>query len=136
MNSPIVAACAAISLAVWASAAQAKDEHSLDSPTYKRCMGATMANIEQRECIEDELARQTTAIGATYKTLMVSIADPAQKIELRDAEREWIKQKTKRCDNAGNDFKGGSEQQTVIDACLLSETEGRILYLRKLTSAH
>ena len=71
-------------------------------------------------------------LNDTYKAVMDSMVSDAQKIKLRDAEREWIKRTATKCNAAGKESAGGSAEPLMIDDCYIQETETRTLYLRKI----
>jgi uncharacterized protein YecT (DUF1311 family) len=124
----------AVTFVLCAGSTFAKDgEDRLDTPTYKKCMeSAGGVTVAMRECTADELVRQDKMLNDTYKVVMGSMVSNAQKIRLRDAEREWLKHTKKKCDAAGAAFGNGTAGPLAIDDCYLSETETRMLYLRKL----
>ena len=125
---------AAVTFVLCAGSTFAKDgEDRLGTPTYKKCMESSGGVTgEMRECIADEQARQDKMLNDTYKVVMGSMVNNAQRIRMRDAEREWLKRTKKKCDARGAAAGNGTAGPLVIDDCWLSETETRTLYLRKL----
>jgi uncharacterized protein YecT (DUF1311 family) len=85
-----------------------------------------------RGCLADELARQDKMLNDAYKAAMASMVNNAEKIRLRDAEREWIKRTAVKCNAAGKDSAGGSAEPLMIDDCYIQETEARTLDLREI----
>lgn len=127
-----IAALAAASL--WAAAAGA-DEPSVDtyySKTFNDCMAAAGGStLPMRDCQGAEYQDWDKALNQIYQTLMAS-RTPAEKTELRDDERAWIKHTKAKCDHAGDDEAGGSLQGIEVQGCYLDETIRRAVYLRGL----
>ena len=125
---------AAVTFVLCAGSTFAKDSADrLDTSTYKKCMKSSGGVTgEMRECIADEQVRQDKTLNDTYKVVMGSMVNNAQRIRMRDAEREWLKRTKKKCDARGAAAGNGTAGPLVIDDCWLSETETRTLYLRKL----
>ena len=125
---------AAVTFVLCAGSTFAKDSADrLDTPTYKKCMESSSGvTVAMRECIADEQVRQDKMLNDTYKVVMGSMVNNAQRIRMRNAEREWLKRTKKKCDAAGAAAGGGTAGPLVIDDCWLSETQTRTLYLRKL----
>jgi uncharacterized protein YecT (DUF1311 family) len=108
----------------------------LDTPEYKKCMDeADGVTSEMHGCLADELTRQDKILNDTYKVFMDSMVNDAQKTQLRNAEREWIKRTARKCNAAGKESAGGSAEPFMIDDCYIQETEARTLYLRKLSQS-
>jgi uncharacterized protein YecT (DUF1311 family) len=125
---------AAVTFVLCAGSTFAKNsEDRLDTPTYKKCMeGSGGVTVAMRECIADEQVLQDKMLNDTYKVVMGRMVNNAQRIRMRDAEREWLKRTKKKCDAAGAAVGNGTAGPLVIDDCWLSETETRTFYLRKL----
>ena len=102
------------------------------SKTYTTCMdaagGSTMPMLD---CIGAEHDSWDASLNSIYQTLMTS-RSAAEKTQLRDEERVWIKRTKSKCDHAGDDEQGGSLQGVEIDMCYLDETIRRAVYLRAL----
>jgi uncharacterized protein YecT (DUF1311 family) len=118
---------AAFALAGAAVAAGYEDR--LDSADYRACKDTT-TGIGEAACAAAESDRQDATLNAVYKSLMARTASPARREELRDAERQWIRRRDAKCNHAGDDFEGGTQQNAMIGLCNVSETEARILWLR------
>jgi uncharacterized protein YecT (DUF1311 family) len=134
MKSIALGGVVALTLVLCPGSVFAKDrEDRLDTPAYKKCMDeANGITSEMHGCLADELARQDKMLNDTYKAVMDSMVSDAQKIKLRDAEREWIKRTATKCNAAGKESAGGSAEPLMIDDCYIQETETRTLYLRKI----
>jgi uncharacterized protein YecT (DUF1311 family) len=122
----VILACLSLS-----GTALAHDEDRLDSKDYRECTD-NLTGIGEAACANEELDRQDAVLNATYKSLMARTTSEARRSELRDAEREWIRRRDHKCNHAGDDFAGGSQQPAMIAICNVSETEARIIYLRSL----
>jgi len=124
----LIAAVATINGA--ATAAPAKVD-AYYSKTYTECMKTGVSTMEMRDCISAEHDQWDAALNQIYQTLMGS-RTPAEKTELRNDERAWLKRQKAKCDHAGDDEQGGSLQNVEIDQCYLDETIRRAVYLRGL----
>lgn len=123
-----------LTLGLFLGSAFTKDrENRLDPSAYKKCMDeANGITSEMHGCLADELARQDKMLNDAYKTAMDSMVNDAEKIRLRDAEREWIKRTAVKCNAAGKESAGGSAEPLMIDDCYIQETEARTLDLREI----
>jgi uncharacterized protein YecT (DUF1311 family) len=128
-----VAAASALAAALGSAAsAQLPPVDTYYSPTFKACMAAANGSTyPTRDCIAAEHADWDKALNQIYRTLMES-RSPAEKVELRDDERAWLRHTRAKCDHAGDDEAGGSLQQVEIDECYLDTTIERAVYLRGL----
>ena len=131
MHRKMIIAAAIAACALVGAAAAGGYEERLDSADYRACKDTT-SGIGQAACANAELDIQDAALNAAYKSLMARTASPARREELRDAERQWIRRRDNKCNHAGDDFEGGTQQNAMIAMCNVSETEARILYLRSL----
>jgi uncharacterized protein YecT (DUF1311 family) len=133
MNYRLLALIAAMTAAVVASTARA--EPSVDvyySKTFNDCMAAAGGStMPMRDCQDAEHQDWDKALNQIYQTLMAS-RSPAEKVELRDDERAWLKRTKHKCDHAGDDEAGGSLQPIEVQGCYLDETIRRAVYLRGL----
>ncbi|HVN00654.1 MAG TPA: lysozyme inhibitor LprI family protein [Caulobacteraceae bacterium] len=129
----VFAAAATVIVAMGASAAWAAPAsvEAYYSRTYKTCMDGAVSTMETRDCVNAEHDDWDKALNQIYQTLMAS-RSPAEKIELRDDERVWLKREKATCDHAGDDEQGGSLQLVEIDMCYMDETIRRAVYLRGL----
>jgi uncharacterized protein YecT (DUF1311 family) len=101
------------------------------SATYNDCMKTAMATMQTRDCIHDEYDAWDKSLNQVYQALMAS-RGAAEKLQLRDDERAWLKRTKVKCDHAGDDESGGSLQFVEIDQCNLDQTVLRTVYLRGL----
>jgi uncharacterized protein YecT (DUF1311 family) len=118
-----------------AATAALADPPSVDryySKTYNDCMNdAGGSTMPMRDCMGAEHDSWDKVLNQVYQTLMAS-RSAAEKIELRDDERAWLKRTKHSCDHAGDDEAGGTLQGVEIDQCYLDETIRRAVYLRGL----
>ncbi len=89
------------------------------------------STLPMRDCMGAEHDAWDKALNQVYQTLMTS-RSPAEKTQLRDDERAWLKRTKHQCDHAGDDEAGGTLQGVEIDQCYLDETIRRTVYLRGL----
>ena len=102
------------------------------SKTFNDCMNtAGGSTMPMRDCISDEHDAWDKTLNQVYQTLMAS-RSAAEKVQLRDDERAWLKRTKHQCDHAGDDEEGGTLQNVEIDQCYLDETIRRAVYLRGL----
>jgi uncharacterized protein YecT (DUF1311 family) len=122
----------ALALVAWGGGASAVSVEAYYSPTYKACMDeAAGSTYPTRDCIAAEHASWDKALNQIYRTLMQS-RSPAEKTELRDDERGWLRRTKVKCDHAGDDEAGGTLQLVEVDQCFLDATIERAVYLRGL----
>ena len=109
------------------------DDSSVDahySKTFNDCMTAAAGStLPMRDCLSAEHDAWDKSLNQVYQALMAR-RSPAQKSELRESERAWLRQEKTKCDHAGDDEAGGSLQGVEIDQCYLDETIRRTLSLR------
>jgi uncharacterized protein YecT (DUF1311 family) len=102
------------------------------SKTYNDCMNdAGGSTLPMRDCIGAEHDAWDKSLNQVYQALMAS-RSAADKTQLRDDERAWLKRTKLECDHAGDDEAGGTLQNVEIDQCYLDETVRRTVYLRGL----
>ena len=102
------------------------------SKTYNDCMNdAGGSTLPMRDCIGAEHDAWDKSLNQVYQALMAS-RSAADKTQLRDDERAWLKRTKQQCDHAGDDESGGSLQYVEIDQCNLEQTILRTVYLRGL----
>jgi len=124
----------ALVLAVLAAPAHAEPPsvEAYYSKTYTDCMNAAGGSTyPMRDCINAEHDAWDKVLNQVYQALMTS-RSAAEKIELRDDERAWLKSTDRKCRHAGDDEAGGSLQNVEIDMCFMDETIRRAVYLRGL----
>jgi uncharacterized protein YecT (DUF1311 family) len=133
MKHLLATALAAALLGVGAAAAaQQPSVDAYYSKTFNDCMNeAGGSTLPMRDCQDAEYQDWDKALNQVYQVLMSS-RSPAEKIELRDDERAWLKRTKHTCDHAGDDNEGGSLQQIEIQGCYMDETIRRTVYLRGL----
>jgi uncharacterized protein YecT (DUF1311 family) len=94
------------------------------SPTYSACMdesgGVTMNMLD---CTGSEIEQQDARLNQNYKTAMQALT-PAQQIQLRDAQRLWIKFRDADCALLGS-LTGGSIDRINSASCFLDMTKQR-----------
>jgi uncharacterized protein YecT (DUF1311 family) len=128
-------AVALLTALVAVAAAAHADPPSVDryySKTYNDCMNeAGGSTLPMRDCIGAEHDAWDKSLNQVYQALMAS-RSAADKTQLRDDERAWLKRTKQQCDHAGDDEAGGTLQNVEIDQCYLDETIRRTVYLRGL----
>lgn len=72
-------------------------------------------------------------LNDTYKVIMPSITN-AQREQLRNAQRAWIKFRDANCEHQAFDMRGGSIYQAVKNDCLSSVTWARVEELKRIYS--
>jgi len=123
---------AASLLATVTPAAAAPKAETYYSKTYSACMDAAGGSTyPTRDCISAEHDDWDKALNQVYQAVMAS-RSAAEKIQLRNDERAWLKRSTAKCDHAGDDEAGGSLQSVEIDQCYLDQTILRTVHLRGL----
>ncbi len=78
--------------------------------------------VQNGMCSQQELGKQDARLNKAYQALMAQYKEPAKKLELRDGERSWLKQRDYSCKIDGN---------TVDDGCLMEKTAARADELEK-----
>lgn len=125
----LLAACLILTAAPAVAAPKAESYYS---KTYSACMDAAGGSTyPMRDCIDAEHDDWDKTLNQVYQAVMASRSG-AEKIQLRDDERGWLKRTTAKCDHAGDDEAGGSLQSVEIDLCYLDQTILRTVYLRGL----
>jgi uncharacterized protein YecT (DUF1311 family) len=122
----------ALAAALSSPAVAAPSAETYYSTTFNACMSAAGGSTyPMRDCIAAEHDDWDKALNQNYQTLMQS-RSAAEKTELRDDERAWLRHTQAKCDHAGDDEAGGSLQLVEVDQCYLDETIERTVYLRGL----
>jgi uncharacterized protein YecT (DUF1311 family) len=104
----------------------------LYSKAFNDCMNeAGGSTMPTRDCMASEHDAWDRQLNEVYQALTAS-RTAAQKSQLRDDERGWLKRTKRQCDHAGDDEAGGTLQAVEIDQCYLDETIRRTVYLRGL----
>jgi uncharacterized protein YecT (DUF1311 family) len=108
-----------------ASNAPADPNEALYSADYKTCMatgdaaqGVTSAMLD---CTNAEADRQDQKLNATYKRVMAAATDDDERVQLRDAERKWIKARDATCTSEAADDGGGSLSTVTYASCQLKQ---------------
>ena len=123
---------AAVALAAATALAEPPSVDRYYSKTYNDCMNdASGSTLPMRDCIAAEHDAWDKSLNQVYQGLMAS-GSAAEKTQLRDDERAWLKRTKPKCDHAGDDEAGGTLQNVEIDQCYLDETIQRTVYLRGL----
>jgi uncharacterized protein YecT (DUF1311 family) len=106
-------------------------EQTAFSPDYQRCLdrsgGVTVAI---RQCSADELRYQDQRLNRYYQRLMARLS-PAQKKELRNAQRLWIRYRDANCGFYVG-LTGGTMDLVMADDCRVEMTARRATELRDL----
>lgn len=114
-------------IALLAGSAGPADEKL--SREYEQCISTGEAaegvQFAMQECIDREFGLQDALLNQTYKSKMASLPDD-KKIILRGMQRQWIRDRDKRCEADGD----GSLDRFVSDQCLAIETKNRTLWIK------
>ena len=89
--------------------------HAQYSPEYDHCIARAHNNLVQNGmCDQVELGKQDARLNKAYQQVMSQFPpnDP-KRIELRDSERKWLKERDYSCKIDG---------QTIDDGCLMKKT--------------
>jgi len=134
MRHRLLAPCVCAAFSLLASPALTDP---LDSATFKTCMNdAAGVTFAMNACLTQEISRQDKILDAAYQTLKRRLAAAPRRIELRAAERGWLRRTQAKCSRAGDDSAGGAIAPTEIESCYLSEIELRTAHLRSLAIEH
>jgi uncharacterized protein YecT (DUF1311 family) len=101
------------------------------SKTFTACMAAAVSTYAMRDCQGAEYATWDKALNQVYQALIAS-RSPAEKTQLRNDERAWLRRTKASCDHAGDGEAGGTLQPIEVEACYLDQTILRTVYLRGL----
>ncbi len=100
------------------------------SKEYKTCMesdqGATTYGM--LGCTQTEIGKREPELNARYKAVMAKLSKPKQ-ASLRTAQRQWIKDRDARCDEARDEYEGGTFANVANQLCYLRETVQRTIWL-------
>ena len=103
------------------------------SPAYKSCLnsGEAAAGVTpaMADCIAEELQVQDERLNLQYATAMHSLP-PSDALKLRDAQRQWIKDRDAKCQAAA--ASGGTIDLLNGPSCLLDETILRTIDLERV----
>ena len=93
------------------------------------CKGLDLAiNVENSECLGRKFQVADKNLNDEYKRAM-ALLDEDGRIELRDSQRTWIKEKEEKCEEAGKEFEGGTLQPIVTAECMVRMTDERSAFL-------
>ncbi len=73
------------------------------------------------DCTNAEADRQDQTLNATYKRVMAAATDDAERAQIRDAERKWIKARDATCTSEAADDGGGSISTITYASCELKQ---------------
>ncbi|MFZ4538668.1 lysozyme inhibitor LprI family protein [Propionivibrio sp.] len=119
VSKPVVQAHVAAPLAPAAQPAPALADSML-SGTYNACMKEAVSMPDMTDCAAGEAALQDKRLNVAWK---VAIANTADKVVLRSAQRQWIKARDKQCAMVGDS--GGQNDALVAADCVASFTAKR-----------
>lgn len=85
------------------------------------------------DCLGLENDAQDRRLNAIYKEVMGSL-DQAGKSDLRDLQRQWIKDRDATCHKASDEEGGGSLSAIILSGCFLDETVKRTVWLETYKS--
>jgi uncharacterized protein YecT (DUF1311 family) len=86
--------------------------------TGDAAQGVTSAMLD---CTNAEADRQDQKLNATYKRVMAAATDDDERVQLRDAERKWIKARDATCTSEAADDGGGSLSTVTYASCQLKQ---------------
>lgn len=99
------------------------------SETFSICMDAAGGvTSEMLDCTGAETERQDAQLNAVYRRVRAA-ASAADQIELRDAQRAWIRARDARCASRRADAGGGTLSSVVFASCHMTETAERVIWL-------
>lgn len=107
-------------------------ERQITSAEYQRCAGNSLSNEQAVHCIESELGHLHKTLNAEYRAAVSRMVDRHSREWLRDAQRDWLKGKDKRCDEEVRDA-GPTPFDMVWHQCTIDEVIRRIAWLRQLS---
>ena len=117
-----IAQCFAVCGAVLISAVATAQTPTTDS-VYSLCLeqsGGVTANM--RDCNAAEIARHDARLNAAYKALQAQQRHAAAQTRLRQAQRQWLKQRDERC---APDRNSGTAALLEMDGCYLNAIKQR-----------
>lgn len=94
------------------------------------CHERTESNAELTDCLRREYRSADRELNRVYQRIMRSIRSKEEKRELRQAQREWIRYKTRDCRAAASQYGGGSGGPAAEYECLGDRTRTRTQELR------
>jgi uncharacterized protein YecT (DUF1311 family) len=100
--------------------------------TFNQCMdqhGNT--TVEMQACIRAEYRHQDQRLNTDYRSLMAQLPSADRK-QLRQSERTWLKQRQAKCEHAGDAEAGGTLQGVERGLCVVNETADRSVALERL----
>jgi uncharacterized protein YecT (DUF1311 family) len=122
----------ALLLAPALNAQTQKQVEARYTKAYSECMNSDegMSTYGMLDCISKEVAIQEPQLNAVYAAKMAEL--PAKrKIALRKLERQWIKDRNARCNEAAAEYEGGTAAPVAYNSCYLSETVKRTIWLER-----
>jgi uncharacterized protein YecT (DUF1311 family) len=104
------------------------------TPTFKTCMNSDqgMSTYGMGACLGVEYDLQDGALNQRYKSVMARLSKARQN-QLRQSQRQWIKTRDTKCQEAAAEFEGGTAAGPAFRDCLLRETVRRRIWLERYT---
>lgn len=84
---------------------------------------------DNNECIGRMYEAADGELNKVYKEVMASL-DKAKRGPLLNSQRAWIKEKETKCEQEGEEFKGGSIAASIIANCKVEMTQKRVQFLK------
>jgi uncharacterized protein YecT (DUF1311 family) len=103
-----------------AAPAPSQSEEDILSSKYAECTEMAITPDEIFQCISDEAQRQDARLNAAYKVAMSTVAD---KNALRAKQRQWIKERDKKC--APDEENYGRTADSMSAHCIAVKTASR-----------
>lgn len=110
--------------------ASAKTEETSTVEKTGLCKGLDRSiTAENLECVGRMYEAADAELNKVYKELVAKL-DKAQRSALLTSQRAWIKEKESKCEQEGEEFKGGSIAASIIAGCKVEMTQKRVQFLR------
>jgi len=107
-------------------------ERQITSAEYQRCAGKSLSNEQAVQCIQGELNHLDKTLNAEYRAAVSRMANQHSRQWLRNAQRQWLKDKDEQCDEEVRDA-GPTPFNMVWHQCTIDEVVRRIAWLRRLS---
>lgn len=98
---------------------------------FSRCQAHAGATPENAACFEAEFGRQDARLNAVWRATLRRLS-PADRGDLREAQRRWIEDRDPFCRKTSDDFSGGTIAPVVYVSCRVELTIRRTLWLEQL----
>jgi len=103
-------------------------------PSYDRCIETSNGGDgPMMECVAAEAEYQDGRLNALYKQWMARLA-PAQRVKLRDSERQWLRTRSSKCaaeEKAASPESAGTMEMLLYKTCALNVLIARVDFLER-----